>query len=157
MPQNTPGLGEWVHSQRAYYKKLKQGKNSPLSPERLLMLANLGFVFDATRKRGQHFHSKKLLATPEPAAAIDHGSIQVPQLPTPLTQHAGMSVIRVPVLQQNQLTETANIGHLVTAMQAPTIPLHQFQGLNNASNGLGFEQSNATNPNENNQENEIHL
>jgi len=54
VPQSFPGLGEWVHSQRLYYKKLKAGKKSPLTSERLLRLADVGFVFDATKRRGNH-------------------------------------------------------------------------------------------------------
>ena len=54
VPQSYPGLGEWVHSQRLYYKKLKAGKKSPLTNERLLKLADVGFVFDATKRRGNH-------------------------------------------------------------------------------------------------------
>lgn len=45
---------EWVHSQRLYYKKLKAGKKNPLTNERLLKLADVGFVFDATKRRGNH-------------------------------------------------------------------------------------------------------
>ena len=52
VPQNKTGLGEWVHSQRRHYKHLMEGKTNSLTPPRLLMLANLGFVFDASRKRG---------------------------------------------------------------------------------------------------------
>jgi len=54
VPQSYPGLGEWVHTQRTYYKKLKLGKSSPLTSERVLKLADVGFVFDATKKRGNH-------------------------------------------------------------------------------------------------------
>lgn len=56
VPQSFPGLGEWVHSQRLYYKKLKAGKKSPLTNERLLKLADVGFVFDATKRRGNHIN-----------------------------------------------------------------------------------------------------
>ncbi len=56
VPQSYPGLGEWVHSQRLYYKKLKAGKKSPLTNERLLKLADVGFVFDATKRRGNHIN-----------------------------------------------------------------------------------------------------
>jgi len=54
VPQSFPGLGEWVHSQRLYYKKLKAGKKSPLTQDRVLKLADVGFVFDATKRRGNH-------------------------------------------------------------------------------------------------------
>lgn len=54
VPQSFPGLGEWVHTQRNYYKKMKEGKKSPLTPDRLLKLADVGFVFDATKRRGAH-------------------------------------------------------------------------------------------------------
>ena len=42
---------------RMYYKKLKQGKKSPLTAERVLKLADAGFVFDATKRRGGGNHS----------------------------------------------------------------------------------------------------
>jgi len=54
VPQSYPGLGEWVHTQRTYYKKLKRGKQSPLTGERVLRLADVGFAFDATKRRGNH-------------------------------------------------------------------------------------------------------
>jgi hypothetical protein len=53
VPQSYPGLGEWVHTQRMYYKKLKKtGKKTPLTSERVMKLADIGFVFDATKRRG---------------------------------------------------------------------------------------------------------
>ena len=52
VPQSYPGLGEWVHTQRMYYKKLKTGKKTPLTSERVMKLADIGFVFDATKRRG---------------------------------------------------------------------------------------------------------
>jgi len=53
VPQATPGLGEWVHTQRTKYKRLQQGKKSSLKPEQALKLVEVGFVFDATNKRGK--------------------------------------------------------------------------------------------------------
>ena len=52
VPQSYPGLGEWVHTQRMYYKKMKTGKKTPLTSERVMKLADVGFVFDATKRRG---------------------------------------------------------------------------------------------------------
>jgi len=68
VPQNKTGLGEWVHSQRRHYKHLMEGKTNSLTPPRLLMLANIGFVFDASRKRG-------------------HASINSNSLPQTLNRH----------------------------------------------------------------------
>ena len=52
VPQSITGLGEWVHKQRKNYKKLKQGKPSPLSLERTLKLIEIDFCFDASGKKG---------------------------------------------------------------------------------------------------------
>jgi hypothetical protein len=52
VPQATPGLGEWVHTQRVEYKKLQLGKKSAMTAERALKLVTIGFVFDAQKKRG---------------------------------------------------------------------------------------------------------
>ena len=71
VPQNA-GLGEWVHSQRRHYKNLKEGKDSTLTPERLLMLANLGFVFDASRKKGETSTNSNLTANSLPHMAPCH-------------------------------------------------------------------------------------
>lgn len=39
----NPSLGQWVQTQRVYYKKLKQGKKSHLTEERRLKLEQVGF------------------------------------------------------------------------------------------------------------------
>lgn len=53
VPQATPGLGEWVHTQRVEYKKLQHGKKSAMTAERALKLVTIGFTFDAQKKRGK--------------------------------------------------------------------------------------------------------
>ncbi len=53
VPQSHPTLGEWVHKQRRYYKQLKSGKQSSLTTERALKLADAGFVFDASAYRSK--------------------------------------------------------------------------------------------------------
>jgi hypothetical protein len=52
VPQNYQVLGWWVNTQRKQYKKLKSGKKSSLTAERALKLAELGFCFDASGKKG---------------------------------------------------------------------------------------------------------
>jgi len=52
VPQNFPSLGWWVNTQRKEYKKLKIGKKSLLTTERALKLAEIGFVFDASGRKG---------------------------------------------------------------------------------------------------------
>ncbi len=74
VPQSFPGLGEWVHSQRLYYKKLKAGKKSPLTNERLLKLADVGFVFDATKRRGNHVNDIPPTAKPFTPPGMDSTS-----------------------------------------------------------------------------------
>jgi len=54
VPQTYPKLGEWVKSQRKNYKYLKDGKKAALSTEQALKLADVGFVFDATNRRGKN-------------------------------------------------------------------------------------------------------
>lgn len=53
VPQLTPGLGEWVHTQRVEYKKMQKGKKSVLTAERALQLVEIGFCFDAMQQRGK--------------------------------------------------------------------------------------------------------
>lgn len=53
VPQATPGLGQWVHTQRVEYKKLQKGEKSLLTAERALQLVELGFCFDAMKRRGK--------------------------------------------------------------------------------------------------------
>jgi hypothetical protein len=48
---DTDGLGEWVKSQRKYYKKLKANKPCPLTAEKAMKLQEAGFVFDALTHR----------------------------------------------------------------------------------------------------------
>mmetsp|Transcript_31046 Transcript_31046/g.67180 ORF Transcript_31046/g.67180 Transcript_31046/m.67180 type:complete len:657 (+) Transcript_31046:577-2547(+) len=52
VPQHYPGLGYWVHAQRNQYRLLKQGKKSPMTHEKALRLSDVGFVFDAMKKKG---------------------------------------------------------------------------------------------------------
>jgi hypothetical protein len=78
VPQSFPGLGEWVHSQRLYYKKLKAGKKSPLTNDRLLKLADVGFVFDATKRRGNHVNemgTPRGLLPPQPTTPTANSTI----------------------------------------------------------------------------------
>lgn len=53
VPQATPGLGEWVHTQRVEYKLMQKGKKSVLTAERALQLVEIGFCFDAMQLRGK--------------------------------------------------------------------------------------------------------
>mmetsp|Transcript_2980 Transcript_2980/g.4850 ORF Transcript_2980/g.4850 Transcript_2980/m.4850 type:complete len:508 (+) Transcript_2980:105-1628(+) len=53
VPQATPGLGKWVHTQRMEYKSLQQGKETLMTSEKALKLVSIGFVFDAKNKRGK--------------------------------------------------------------------------------------------------------
>ncbi|CAB9498025.1 Type III restriction enzyme, res subunit [Seminavis robusta] len=52
VPQHYPGLGRWVKQMRREFKLMKEGKRSTLSPEKVLRLADIGFVFDAQFRRG---------------------------------------------------------------------------------------------------------
>lgn len=52
VPQHYPNLGWWVNTQRKERKKLKAGKKTSLTIERCLKLTEIGFVFDASNKRG---------------------------------------------------------------------------------------------------------
>jgi len=46
--KDMPQLGSWVSTQRRHYKMLQEGKDSPLTPQRLQLLTKIGFVW-ATR------------------------------------------------------------------------------------------------------------
>lgn len=52
VPQHYPGLGRWVKQQRREFKLMKEGKRTTMSPEKVLKLADIGFVFDAQFRRG---------------------------------------------------------------------------------------------------------
>jgi len=52
VPQHYPKLGWWVNAQRKEHKKLITGKKSALTSARLLTLIGIGFVFDASGKKG---------------------------------------------------------------------------------------------------------
>lgn len=45
VPRNEPHLGNWTHTQRKEYHRLKSGKNSFLTQQRLAKLVEIGFVF----------------------------------------------------------------------------------------------------------------
>ncbi|KAL7548730.1 hypothetical protein ACHAWF_011996 [Thalassiosira exigua] len=52
VPQLSGRLGAWVHEQRSAYRQMKLGQRTHLTPERALMLTEIGFCFDAKSKRG---------------------------------------------------------------------------------------------------------
>ena len=52
VPQHYPGLGRWVKQMRREFKLMKEGKRSTMTPEKVLKLADIGFVFDAQFRRG---------------------------------------------------------------------------------------------------------
>jgi len=41
----SPQLGSWVHEQRRQYRLMREGKSSPMTPERIKALEELGFVW----------------------------------------------------------------------------------------------------------------
>uniref|UniRef100_A0A7S4MM60 Helicase-associated domain-containing protein n=1 Tax=Odontella aurita TaxID=265563 RepID=A0A7S4MM60_9STRA len=53
VPKSHPGLGQWVKQQRSQYSYLKKGGPSRLSPEKVIQLTDVGFVWDASSKRGE--------------------------------------------------------------------------------------------------------
>lgn len=53
VPQFYGPLGGFVHQQRSQYKLLKKGRKSTMTPERLMKLTDIGFVFEVKpRKKG---------------------------------------------------------------------------------------------------------
>jgi hypothetical protein len=112
VPQHA-GLGEWVHSQRRHYKNLEEGKATTLTPARLLMLSNLGFVFDASRKRG------------EASANSNFNANSVPQI----TNHCQPSVH---LANASIMTPNDNIrDHIIAVIQSPTQDTLNLQELPN--------------------------
>ena len=45
VPQSYPGLGNWVHSQRVGYHLMKKGRETHLTAEKAVKLAEAGFAF----------------------------------------------------------------------------------------------------------------
>lgn len=52
VPLSMQGLGPWVRKQRSYMKRYLKKEKSPMNPERASKLSSIGFVADATCKRG---------------------------------------------------------------------------------------------------------
>lgn len=77
VPQNHSSLGWWVNTQRKEYKKLKLGKKSLLTAERVLKLVDVEFCFDASGHKGGGSSSSALLAA---AAATSSTMVQPPML-----------------------------------------------------------------------------
>eukprot|EP00591_Stephanopyxis_turris_P002362 CAMPEP_0195510210 /NCGR_PEP_ID=MMETSP0794_2-20130614/2921_1 /TAXON_ID=515487 /ORGANISM="Stephanopyxis turris, Strain CCMP 815" /LENGTH=557 /DNA_ID=CAMNT_0040637587 /DNA_START=195 /DNA_END=1865 /DNA_ORIENTATION=+ len=65
-------LGHWVGSQRNEWKKLKDGKQSELTPERIQMLNDVGFVWNVHDYKWQSMYEKLLIFWKE------HGHCCVP-------------------------------------------------------------------------------
>jgi Helicase associated domain. len=49
VPNRYPKLGSWVSTQRRYYKESMLGKETPLTPKRIQMLQDVGFVWEAKK------------------------------------------------------------------------------------------------------------
>lgn len=47
VPKTYPSLGRWVGQQREQYKKLQEGKASPMTPERIALLEKIDFCWNA--------------------------------------------------------------------------------------------------------------
>mmetsp|Transcript_21792 Transcript_21792/g.32402 ORF Transcript_21792/g.32402 Transcript_21792/m.32402 type:complete len:887 (-) Transcript_21792:457-3117(-) len=53
VPQHYPELGNWVNQQRVHYKLMKQGRESLMTPEKALKLADAGFVFHVKGRKNK--------------------------------------------------------------------------------------------------------
>mmetsp|Transcript_33033 Transcript_33033/g.48504 ORF Transcript_33033/g.48504 Transcript_33033/m.48504 type:complete len:419 (+) Transcript_33033:2131-3387(+) len=53
VPQHYPELGNWVNQQRVHYKLMKQGRESLMTPEKALKLADAGFVFQVKGRKNK--------------------------------------------------------------------------------------------------------
>ena len=51
VPQHTPGLGQWVHSQRVNYKLMKQGRKTLMTPQQASQLISAGFTFEVMPRK----------------------------------------------------------------------------------------------------------
>lgn len=51
VPNRFPKLGSWISVQRRYYKDSMLGKETPLTPKRIQMLQDVGFVWEAKNPR----------------------------------------------------------------------------------------------------------
>ena len=67
VPQSWPGLGNWVHSQRVGYQLMKKGRESRLSTEKALKLAEVGFEFVVAPRKQRA--SRQNLYNPHPHLA----------------------------------------------------------------------------------------
>jgi Helicase associated domain len=59
VPQHFPGLGRWVKQMRREFKLMKENKRTTLTSEKVMMLADIGFVFDAGFRRGSKLLNNK--------------------------------------------------------------------------------------------------
>jgi hypothetical protein len=67
VPQSWPGLGNWVHSQRVGYQLMKKGRDSRLTTEKALKLAEAGFEFVVAPRKQRA--SRQNLYDPHPHLA----------------------------------------------------------------------------------------
>jgi hypothetical protein len=81
VPVNLPHLGEWVQNQRRQKERLDQGKSSTLTPERIVLLNDVHFIWKPTKvdrdravKWQHHFERLK-------AFKNEHGSCDLDLLP----------------------------------------------------------------------------
>jgi hypothetical protein len=51
VPQNLPGLGQWVHAQRQQLKAFQAGQKSSLNVKKAMKLTSIGFVVDVHQLR----------------------------------------------------------------------------------------------------------
>ncbi len=123
--------GEWVHSQRLYYRKLKQGKKSPLTPERLLMLANVGFVFDATKRRGNGNSQQNINVENNIRNTVFANMQQNKKMPGIDQAHVATGAIRTTtnILTASQALNPPRISH----SQVPPVNFKRTHGQNMSS------------------------
>uniref|UniRef100_A0A7S1UYY9 Helicase-associated domain-containing protein n=1 Tax=Grammatophora oceanica TaxID=210454 RepID=A0A7S1UYY9_9STRA len=74
----NPALGVWVHNMRTFYRCLKQGKwQSGLTPERVKILNDVGFVWERGRSKGRPSSSQRIAELRE--FKNRHGHVKVPR------------------------------------------------------------------------------
>ncbi len=67
VPQSYPGLGNWVHSQRVGYHLMKKGRETHLTTEKAVKLAEAGFEFVVAPRKQRT--SRQNLYNPHPHLA----------------------------------------------------------------------------------------
>ena len=117
-----------------------------MTPDRLLLLANLGFVFDATKKKGYLVNSnstnKAIPSLSIPITRFGGRAMDVPQIPPAFDLPLPPSALRSPDRQNEQMAQI-EVGYgtvILPKFENRNIDHAQYQNSQVSNAGFSFEQ-----------------